>query len=103
MLQNPRLPAITFGAHCAADWYSHCQTTSQPLWLTTAHHGALPYAWARPGEAWQHSTASIAAIKRTIRVIGFPPLRSFRYNTVTVQLLPFREKSIGGARHGLHP
>src|ERR1700684_329291 len=42
MLQKPRLPAITCGAHSSAVRNSQSHTTSPAPRFCTAHHGALP-------------------------------------------------------------
>jgi len=65
MLQKPRLPAITWGAHSSAVRNSQSHTTSPAPRFCTAHHGALPKlpAWLadtpRPTAAANPAAANV--------------------------------------------
>ena len=61
-LQNPRLPATTFGRHSSNERYWHCQWSPS---LVTAHQGAsLAFVGCRPKSTARATTA--AKITRTI-------------------------------------
>jgi len=65
MLQKPRLPAMTWGAHASAVRNSQSHTTSPAPRFCTAHHGALPKlpAWLadtpRPTAAANPAAANV--------------------------------------------
>ena len=79
MLQKPRLPAITWGAHSSTVRNSQSHTTSPAPRFCTAHHGALPKlpAWLadtpRPTAA-----ANPAAANVDLKMIVMAPSLSHR-------------------------
>src|SRR5580692_12638626 len=68
ILQKPRLPAITCGAHSSTVRNSQSHTTSPAPRFCTAHHGALPKlpAWLADTPRPNPAAANISALFMTL-------------------------------------